>query len=123
MQAERRLVDLYVAAGTAHPDLEPDLARFADRHLRHIAAIEATARRRATGSPTRSPAPPAETPTPPEISADPEAAVQQLRDAEAAAVDERRTDCMEAREQALATVLASIAGCEAAHERLLRRVG
>ncbi len=132
-EAERELVALYMAAAEAHPELESDLARFADRHLRHVAAIEATAPPLAPGAtpmPTLStpaePAalpPPDDTPTPPEVSADPEAAVQQLRDAETAAVEARRADCLEVRDQQLATVLASVAACEAAHDRLLRTVG
>lgn len=129
-EAELELVALYMAAAAAHPELDSDLARFSDRHLRHVAAIEATAPPLAPGAtPTATlsapaaPAAPPPRPTPPEVAADPEAAVQQLRDAETAAVDARRTDCLEARDQPLATVLASIAACEAAHDRLLRRVG
>lgn len=120
--AERELVALYMAASAAHPELDAELQRFADRHLRHIAAIESTAPPLTAGAPTPTPSPGSETPTRPEIPADPEAAVQQLRDVETAAVEGRRTDCMEARDHQLATVLASIAACEAAHDRLLRSV-
>ena len=121
-EAERELVALYTAAAAAHPALQSDLERFADRHLRHIAAIEATAPPLAPGTPTPTATAPAGAPTPPEIAADPEAAVQQLRDAETAAVEARRADCLAARDHQLATVLASVAACEAAHDRLLRSV-
>jgi hypothetical protein len=122
--AERELVALYVAAAAAHPDLEAELERFADRHLRHIAAIEATIPPPPQGvaTPTPSPSPP-RAPEPPEIPADADAVVQRLRDAETASVEDRRADCLEARDHQLATVLASIAACEAAHDRLLRSVG
>jgi hypothetical protein len=121
---ERELVALYVATAAAYPELESDLERFADRHLRHIAAIEGTVPPQPSGVATPS-LPPAQTPEPPEIPADADidAVVQRLRDAEAAAVDDRRADCLEARDNQLATILASIAACEAAHDRLLRRVG
>ena len=128
--AERELVALYMAAAAAHPKLESGLGGFADRHLRHIAAIEATAPPLAPGStPTATasapttPPPSTDAPAPPQVSTDRGAAVQQLRDAETAAVAERQADCLEARDQQLATVLASIAACEAAHDRLLRNVG
>lgn len=123
--AEQTLSALYVAAAAAHPDLQTELERFADRHLRHVAAIESTVPPLPSGSPTPTPgtkAPAIETPDPPSIATDPEAAVQQLRDAELAAVEERKIDCLQARDHRLATVLASIAACEAAHDRLLRRV-
>lgn len=127
VEAERALTALYVAAAAAHPDLEADLELFADRHLRHIAAIESTVPAPPPGTPTptpaaRAPATESASPVPPDVAADPEAAVGQLRDAEAAAVDERTTDCLEARDQRLATVMASIAACEAAHDRLLRSI-
>jgi len=127
VDAERALTALYLAAAAAHSDLTADLERFADRHLRHIAAIESTVLPLPPGSPTPTPATPApattdESPIPPNIAADPEAAVQQLRDAEIAAIEERTADCLQARDHRLATVLASIAACEAAHDRLLRRV-
>ncbi|HEX6337829.1 MAG TPA: hypothetical protein VFZ85_12795 [Jiangellaceae bacterium] len=125
VEAERALTALYVAAAAAHPDLEADLELFADRHLRHIAAIESTVPPLPPGSPTPTPAAQAPatesaSPVPPDVAADPEAVVRQLRDAEAAAVEERTTDCLAARDQRLATVMASIAACEAAHDRLLR---
>ena len=132
VEAERALTALYLAAAAAHSDLKADLERFADRHLRHIAAIESTVPPLPPGSPTPSPATPSpatpapattdESPVPPNIAADPEAAVQLLRDAEIAALEERTADCLQARDHRLATVLASIAACEAAHDRLLRRV-
>jgi hypothetical protein len=127
VDAERALTALYLAAAAAHSNLKADLERFADRHLRHIAAIESTVPPLPPGSPTPSPATPAptttdESPVPPNIAADPEAAVQQLRDAEIAAVEKRTADCLQARDHRLATILASIAACEAAHDRLLRRV-
>ena len=127
VEAERALMALYVAAAAAHPDLNADLERFADRHLRHVAAIESTVPPLPPGSPTPTPATqtPAtedESPVPPNITADPEAVVRQLRDAEVAAVEERTADCLQARDHQLATVLASIAACEAAHDRLLRSV-
>ncbi|HEU0214450.1 MAG TPA: hypothetical protein VFR13_10215 [Jiangellaceae bacterium] len=125
VEAERALMALYLAAAAAHPDLEADLERFANRHLRHIDAIESTVPPLAPGSPTPTPATQApattdESPVPPDIAADPDALVEQLRDAEIAAVEERTADCLEARDHRLATVLASIAACEAAHDRLLR---
>jgi hypothetical protein len=125
-EAERALMALYLAAAAAHPDLEADLERFADRHLRHIAAIESTVPPLPPGSPTPTPA--AQAPATPDVSpvpniaADPEAVVKQLRDAEIAAIEERTADCLQARDHRLATVLASIAACEAAHDRLLRRL-
>jgi hypothetical protein len=127
VDAERALMALYLAAAAAHPDLEADLERFADRHLRHIAAIESTVPPLPPGSPTPTPATQApaatdESPAPPDIAADPDAVVKQLRDAEVAAIEERTADCLQARDYRLATVLASIAACEAAHDRLLRSV-
>ncbi|HEX5996361.1 MAG TPA: hypothetical protein VFY84_14565 [Jiangellales bacterium] len=122
IEAERALAELYQAAVAAHPELQGDLEPFADRHLRHIAAIESTV----PASPSGSPTPPSAAPTPagpPEIATDPDAAVRQLRDAELAAVEARTVDCLEARDHRLATVLASVAACEAAHDRLLRSLG
>lgn len=124
IEAERALTELYLAAVAAHPELQGDLEPFADRHLRHIAAIESTVPAAPSGSPTptsvaQAPAPAA----PPDIAADPDAAVLQLRDAELAAVEARTVDCLEARDHRLATVLASVAACEAAHDRLLRSLG
>jgi hypothetical protein len=126
--AERGLIALYVAAAAAHPDIGPELEQYADRHLRHIAAIESTAPPQAPGAtPTPEPrldppAPPLDPLVPPEIPADPDAAVQLLRDAEIAAVQPRQDDCLAARDSRLAAVLASVAACEAAHDRLLRSI-
>ncbi len=79
----------------------------------------------AAASPTRTPTgtpSPAPDPPRPAVPADPGEALDELVAAEAEAAEARLADCLDARGRALATVLASVAAGEAAHERLVRRV-
>lgn len=108
--AERELIALYNAAAAAHPGLVEDLAAFADRHTAHLEAVDPTV---ATA------APPVEQEAP-ALPGDADETVAVLRDAERASSEERLGACLDAEDRDLAGLLAQIAACEAAHERLLR---
>lgn len=110
--AERELIALYNAAAAAHPDLADELVPFADRHTAHLEAVDPSV---ATATPPVEQEAPA-------VPDDADEAVAVLRDAERASSGERLAACLEAEDRDLAGLLAQIAACEAAHERLLRGV-
>lgn len=124
--AESELIALYAAVAADHPGLAGELDPFRRRHEEHHAALLGVTIPAAV-SPTRTPTgtPSASaSPDPPRLAvpADPGEALDELVAAEAEAAEARLADCLDARGRALATVLASIAAGEAAHERLVRRV-
>lgn len=148
---ERDLIARYQATTDAHPGLADSLADFVARHERHLAAVLDTAPddrpandRPADDSPTDggpagdsaagdSPAgddlaaarPGDDDGTSGEIEVPASAAdaIDELRAAERNASAERLQDCVAAADYELAQVVASVAACEAAHDRLLRGVG
>lgn len=122
--AEHELIAWYEATAREHPELADALGLFRARHERHVDAVAATARGQ-TPEATATPPTPGPGPSPPMITAvpvDPAAAVDRLTEFEAAAVEARLADCLAARDGGLATLFASIAACEASHDRLLREV-
>lgn len=128
--AEHALLARYAATAEAYPELAEDLAGFADRHQRHVDAVQATAppptADAGDGTPaaaTAEPAPAPPTAGGPPVPADADAAVHALRDAESVAAAERLDDCLDAHDSGLAQVLAGVAACEAGHDALLDRIG
>jgi hypothetical protein len=123
--AEHELIAWYEATAREHPEVAEALGPFRARHERHVDAVAATARVH-TPEATATPTTPRPDPSPPSIitavPVDPAAAVDRLTEFEAAAVEARLADCLAARDGRLATLFASIAACEASHDRLLRAV-
>ncbi len=112
----RALSRRYKAVVAAFPDADAQLLTYAAEHDAHARALSGTpvAASRGTSS-TASPSPSAEPTVPPALPA----AIRSLVSAEQAAVRRRSRQAGRA-SPALARLLASIAGCEAAHALLLQ---
>jgi hypothetical protein len=144
--AERDLIARYQATADSHPELADPLAEFITRHEQHLAAVldtapddspasDSPADDSAAGSGPAGDSTAGDDPAPArpggnddtsgevEVPADAAEAVAALRTAERDASAERRQDCVAAADYELAQVVASVAACETAHDRLLSGVG
>lgn len=118
-ESERALIDLYTAVSLAHPQLGEQLAPYADRHEEHLRALQPGPPSDPSESPTAT-ATATPSPSPTLVAPDsPETSLAALRDLERQAADLRVALCTAAVDPNLSRLLASIAGCEAAHVALL----
>jgi hypothetical protein len=128
LAAERQLLGSYQATIARHPSLAKRLTPLRSDHGAHVAALErelglapstptaAPSATASTGSPTPSPSPDESAVA--AVPGTPAAALNALRAAERAAARARSAACLTA-PAARATLLASIAACEASHEAML----
>lgn len=105
---ERHLLDLHAATLRRHPGLADQLVPLTEHHAAHLSALDLSARRR----PRRRA----------RVATRPGAALRDVSAAERLAAKADIAACARARSPDLARLLASIAGCEAAHGVLLGEV-
>lgn len=117
---ERALIAAYDGAASAHPDLAARLQTLRADHVRHLEGLVPGASHTLPATTTPTPTPTL-TPSAPPVSATepPRSALTGLATLEHAAAAARVSDAV-ATSGSLARLLASIGGCEAAHESLLR---
>lgn len=111
------LAAAYAAAVAAHPELSSRISPLAAEHRAHVAALRGPAGPATTDSSARRSGPAAR---PPEVPGTPGATLAWLTRLEHGAAQRRRAQALRAG-PALARLLASVGGCEAAHAALLER--
>ncbi len=105
---ERHLLDLHAATLRRHPSLANRLRPLTEHHAAHLSALEVSARRR----PRRRA----------RVATRPDAALHDVAAAERHAAQAAVAACARTGSADLARLLASVAGCEAAHGVLLDEV-